>query len=134
MKWLWLVAVLACGGKQSPPPTNGSSEDPPGVVADTRTPIEKRRDTACEALGPKLVQCAVEDAKRDLANGKITQKQFDTDTAPKWQDALKAKWLSKCKVAMSSRQVRVLEVCYREETACAPLVDCLGHLQDNAGK
>ena len=133
MKRLAMVcALVACGGKQ-PAPSN-AHDNPPGVVQDTRTPIEKRRDAACDQIGPKLVQCAVEDAKRDLANGKITQKQFDTDTAPKWQDALKAKWLKTCKVDMSSRQVRVLEVCFHEETECGPLVDCLGHLQDNVGK
>ena len=127
-----LVLLVACGGSQKKPPPNDI--DPPGVASDTRTPIQKRRDAACDALGPKLVACAVDDAKRDLAAGKITQKQFDTDTAPKWRDGLKTDWDKKCKVDMSSRQVRVLEVCFREEQECAPLVDCLRHIDDNVGK
>ena len=131
MRAALLVLLVACGGSQKPPPAN---DDPPGVAQDTRTPIEKRRDTACDALGPKLVECAVDDAKRDLAAGKITQQQFDTDTAPKWRAGLKADWMKKCKVDMSSRQVRVLEVCLHEEQQCAPLVDCLHHLDDNVGK
>jgi hypothetical protein len=129
---LLLVLVMACGGSQKKPPANDI--DPPGVAHDTRTPIQKRRDAACDALGPKLVQCSVDDAKRDLAAGKITQKQFDDDTAPKWRNGLKADWDKKCKVDMSSRQVRVLEVCFREEQECAPLVDCLRHIDDNVGK
>jgi hypothetical protein len=133
MRPVLLVLLVACGGSQKkPPPTNDI--DPPGVVQDTRTPIQKRRDAACDALGPKLVQCAVDDAKRDLATGKITQKQFDADTAPKWRDGLRADWDKKCKVDMSSRQVRVLEVCFHEEQECAPLVDCLHHIDDNVGK
>jgi hypothetical protein len=34
---------------------------------------------------------------------------------------------------MSSRQVRVLEVCFREETECAPLEACLANLSPEAG-
>jgi hypothetical protein len=33
---------------------------------------------------------------------------------------------------MSSRQVRVLEVCDKEEQQCGPLVSCLGHLNEPA--
>jgi hypothetical protein len=31
---------------------------------------------------------------------------------------------------MSSRQVRVLEVCDREESQCGPLLSCLDHLNE----
>jgi hypothetical protein len=125
---LALVLVLAaCGGA---PATGGvANSAPEPVVRDTRSPIEKRRDAACEAIGPKLTECAVDDARAKLAAGRITQQQFDGDTKPEIQRGLTAEWLKKCKVEMSSRQVRVLEVCHREETACAPLQDCLQNLQ-----
>ncbi|CAN5908690.1 hypothetical protein BH11MYX3_BH11MYX3_04770 [soil metagenome] len=112
---------------------SGSAE-PVGVVQDTRTPIEKRRDVACDELAPRLTQCAVDDAKADAAAGKISKDQLAKDTGPEilrknTEEAKKA-----CKVDLSSRQVRVIEVCTKEETECAALQDCLGHLNDGGNK
>jgi hypothetical protein len=136
---IWLaalgLAIAACGGPQAaPPPSNdGAAGDPPGVVRDTRTPLERRRDAACDQLGPKLAQCAVEDARAMLAAGKITRSQFEENTRPEVQRALAADWRKNCRSGyMSSRQVRVLEVCFREETACAPLEACLENLRPDA--
>jgi hypothetical protein len=122
----------ACGSAQrAPDATGGAPADP--APADPRTPIERRRDTACDALGPKLTACAVADARADFAAGKIDRRQLETDTAPEWQQKLTTKWLADCKGARySSRQVRVLEVCFHEETECGPLVACLDHLRDLA--
>jgi len=122
--------AAACGGKQTPKGNGEGSADPVGVVQDTRSPIEKRRDVACDELAPRLSTCAVEDAKADQASGKISKAELDKDTAPEivkknTEEAKKA-----CKVEMSSRQVRVLEVCMKEETECGPLQDCLGHIND----
>jgi hypothetical protein len=127
---LALAAYLAgCGGPQQPK-GDGALENRSSVT-DTRTPIEKRRDSACEQLGPKLTACAVEDARADLAAGKVAQAQFDRDTAPEVQRKNTEEFVTACKGASySSRQVRVLEVCFGEETRCAPLVQCLGHLND----
>jgi hypothetical protein len=100
-------------------------------MADTRTPIEQRRDAACDQLGPKLTACAVEDARADLAAGKVGQQQFALDTAPEVQRKNTEKFQAACRgTAYSSRQVRVLEVCFRAETQCGPLLDCLEHLKD----
>ena len=128
MKALAFALLVACGGKQTPPP----DPDPVPVVKDTRTPIERRRDTACDQLGPKLTQCAVEDATKDLADGKITKDQYQKDTSPEVQKKNTEVFGKKCKVGMSSRQVRVLEVCFKEEAQCAPLLDCLSHLNEPA--
>ena len=135
-----LVAVLVsavlgpvgCGGSQHTADGDGAAVRAPAQpTTDSRTPIERRRDAACDQLGPKLTACAVEDARADLAAGKIDQHQFDLDTAPEWQRRLTEKFEKTCKgAAYSSRQVRVLEVCFREETRCGPLLDCLGHLSD----
>jgi len=132
---LWL-ALAACGGKQPPPPSNGGNVDPPaGVANDTRTPLEQRRDAACDQLGPKLAQCAVEDSRAMLAAGKITRPQFEQATKPEVARALAEDWRKKCREGyMSSRQVRVLEVCFREETACAPLEACLENLDPEPGQ
>jgi hypothetical protein len=120
----------ACGGPQRAPERTGDAPADP-APADPRTPIEHRRDAACDALGPKLTACAVADARADFAAGKIDRRQLDVDTAPEWQQKLTAKWLAECKAARySSRQVRVLEVCFHEETECGPLVACLDHLHD----
>ena len=125
-----MAALAGCGGKQPATGGHSGSGEPVGVAADTRTALEQRRDVACDKLGPKITQCAVEDARADLAAGKTTQKQFDQDTAVGVQSKNTEKFLEQCKVQMSSRQVRVLEVCFKEETACAPLLDCLSHLGD----
>ena len=128
---LVLVLLFACGGKQ--PAANGSgSGEPTGPAKDTRTPIEVRRDAACDQLGPKVTACAVEDAKADLAAGKTTQKQYDQDTSSEVQHRNTEKFLEACKIPMSSRQVRVLEVCFKEESACDALLDCLSHLNDTS--
>jgi hypothetical protein len=131
MRSLVFLALVACGGKQTPAGGGGSGE-PVGVVKDTRSEIEKRRDAGCTKLRPRLVQCAVDDTKADLDAGKIDKKQFDLDTAPEWQEKLGAKWMKECRVNMSSRQVRVLEVCDQEESQCGPLLDCLQHLNDKS--
>ena len=126
-----LAVLAACGGKQQPasgdPDPAGSGTEP---AKDTRSELERRRDGACDALGPRITQCAVEDAKADLAAGKTTKQQFDQDTAPAVQHKNTEKFLEQCKVSMSSRQVRVLEVCFKQETECGPLLECLGHLSD----
>jgi hypothetical protein len=128
-----LGGLPACGAAQHTSEGGGSAAREPAAATDTRTPIEKRRDAACDQLGPKITACAVEDARADLAAGKIGQKQFDSDTAPDVQRKNIEEFQKACKrTPYSSRQVRVLEVCYHEETQCGPLLDCLGHLSDKA--
>jgi hypothetical protein len=136
---IWLVLMLAaCGGpgKTPPPNTGGSGET--GVVKDTRTEIERRRDEGCERVAKKVTQCAVDDAKADLAAGKVSQKDFEQNTAPKWQAELTAKYVEGCREKpLSSRQVRVLEVCFREEgenAECEPLLACLENIQPQPTK
>jgi hypothetical protein len=120
----------ACGAPQRAPDT-GAGISNTSRVTDTRTPIERRRDTACDQLGPKLTQCAVDDAKSSFAAGKIDRAQLDRDTAPAIQRKNTEEFEKACKGhAYSSRQIRVLEVCFQEEPQCAPLLDCLGHLSD----
>lgn len=126
-----VAAAVACGGPQQPRGEGDGAIANRSPVDDARTPIEKRRDTACEQLGPKLTACAVDDARADLAAGRVAQAQFDRDTAPEVQRKNTEEFVTACKGASySSRQVRVLEVCFREETRCAALLDCLGHLND----
>jgi hypothetical protein len=135
MKTLLLVlAIAACGGKQTPAPSNGSagSGSAPVEVKDDRTELQKRLATACEAVGTKVTECAVEDAKAMLADGKITQKVYDESTTFDVRKKNTEEFVKKCDVpTMSSRQVRVLEVCHKEEQQCGPFLDCLSHLADN---
>jgi hypothetical protein len=124
-----VMIAAACGGKQKTD-TGAGSADPVGVAQDTRTEIEKRRDAACDELAPRMTQCALEDAKAALAAGKVSQADFDQHTAPAVLAKNTEEGKKACKVQMSSRQVRVLEVCMKEETQCGPLADCLSHLND----
>ncbi|HEY5947830.1 MAG TPA: hypothetical protein VIV40_20160 [Kofleriaceae bacterium] len=129
---IFLVALAACGNKSSTPIANsGSGSEPVGPVKDTRTELEKRRDTACESLGPRITVCAVEDARKELAAGKVKQKDFDANTTPEVQKKNTAEFIKACqKSQYSSRQVRVLEVCQREESQCEPLLACLDNLNN----
>ena len=130
-----IAAGLGCGGAQHAADEGPVNRAPAPAEVDARTPIERRRDAACDQLGPKITACAVADARADLASGKIDQRQFTTDTAPGVQHKNTEEFVRACKKAQySSRQVRVLEVCLHEETQCAPLLDCLGHLGDRSGK
>ena len=142
-----LAGALACGGTPQAPATQphqrASSADQKSSADhtsaprpdDTRTPIEKRRDAACDNVAAKLTACALEDAKADLAAGKTSKADFDADTAPDILRANTEKYAQACKSKpMSTRQVRVLEVCYQEEPRCDPLLDCLKHLNDRTTK
>lgn len=133
MKTLFLVVALAACGKSSTPIANAGSGDPEpaGPVKDTRTELEKRRDAACQTLGPRITACAVEDAKLQLAAGNVKQKDFDASTAPDVQRKNTDEFIKACEKAQySSRQVRVLEVCQREESQCEPMLACLDNLNN----
>jgi hypothetical protein len=115
-----VALVIACGGKQ----TKTTTTDPPPPV-DHRTAIEKRRDAACEQLEPRLTECAIADLKKSVTPKQLAELDLDKMRAKHKQDFVK-----KCEgSSMSSRQVRVLEVCFKSETECDPLGECLANLQ-----
>ena len=133
MKAFVVVALIACGGKQTPPPSSGSGSAETGPVKDTRNEFQKRLATACESVGKRITECAVADAKKEVAAGRMTQKDFDLNTKPEILEKNTEEFVKKCDVpAMTSRQVRVLEVCHKEETECDPFLNCLSHLNDPA--
>jgi hypothetical protein len=105
------VALGACGSKQPPAVENSGGGEPVGPgPRDTRTEIEKRRDTACEALGPRITQCAVTDAKTALDAGQIKQAQYDEITRKDVQAKNTDEFIESCRqprTPYSSRQIRV---------------------------
>ena len=128
MRWL-IVLMIACGPSSS---TTTTTTTPP-PPQDTRTPIEKRRDAACEKVGAKSAQCAVEESNQKFASGKISKTEHEQAIEPKIVRALADKYTSECKrPQLSSRQVRVYEVCLREETECGPFLSCLDNVQPQA--
>ncbi|HUS27150.1 MAG TPA: hypothetical protein VMZ53_01535 [Kofleriaceae bacterium] len=125
MKNLAFVLLVACGPKQPTTPSNTTHEIPP----DNRTEIEKRRDGACDTLGPRITECALEDAKAQYEAGKVSKSQFEQDTAPGVLKKNTEEFVKDCRKSdYSSRQIRVLEVCQKEETECGPLLACLDNL------
>lgn len=122
------LGLAACGSKQQAPVSNAGSAEP-SQPQDTRSEIERRRDAACETLGPRITSCAVADAKAQLAAGAITQKQYNDTTASGVLAKNTEEFVKQCTSAQySSRQVRVLEVCQKEESECEPLLACLDNL------
>lgn len=128
-----LVALAACGNKSNTPVANSGSgsdvETPPAPPPDSRSEIEKRRDAACASLGPRITACAVADAKTAAASGKLKQADYEAMTKPEVQNKNTEEFIKACEKAdYSSRQVRVLEVCQKEESECEPLLACLENL------
>jgi hypothetical protein len=129
-----VAALAACGGKAKPPaqpdddltiqPGSGKASG----AATPDTPIHQRRDAACEQLGPRLTECAIEDAKKNHHEEAL--KDIDK-VAP----LNTKKFIEACEGSeMSSRQVRVLEVCFKEAPDCDGLDECLKNLTPQAGE
>jgi len=114
------VLCLACGPskqKQDPDP------DPTGPTTKPQTEIQRRQQAACEGVGKMATKCAIEETKTQPAD---VQKQADPEHTAEFNTK---DYVDKCVAQyMSSRQVRVFEVCLREETECDPFFSCL----DNA--
>jgi hypothetical protein len=127
-----LSVVSSCGSKQPPVENSGAGSAVAPGPSDTRTAIEKRRDAACEELGPRITTCAVNDSKAALADGTITQAQYNEITQSGVLKKNTEEFIDACKApktAYSSRQIRVLEVCPKEELECEPMIACLANLE-----
>jgi hypothetical protein len=114
---LALVCLAGCPKKASPPVEDDDTlpEAPP------TTELQRRQDAACDRVIPRLTACAVEDARRNM-----TPEEFEKEQIEEAAPVHTREYTKKCKSSyMSSRQVRVYEVCDREETECEPLVACL---------
>ena len=132
MRWsLALVLAAACSSKPQPATTPDPAPGSGGVVQDTRTPLEKRRDAACEIVAKRNTECALADTKADFAAGKIKKEQFEKDTKPAVLEKNTEKYADDCKAHKdySSRQIRVLEKCPEYETECEPLLKCLDNVK-----
>jgi hypothetical protein len=136
-----LVLLAACGPKHaSPPPSDddtlpdpvggggpGFGGDPANAEPEPKPPeneLQTRQYAACDAVVPRLTECAVEDARAKMSADEL--KKLDLEhTAP----IHTREYTKKCKNGyMSSRQVRVYEVCNHETKTCDDLIPCL----DNA--
>ena len=115
MRAFLLVFVLACGG-------GGANTRPPDPDPTPPLPeLQVRQEAACEQAGPRLTECAIADAKATLPPEEVAKLDLEK-TAP----VHTREFIKECTAGyMSSRQVRVYEVCLREETACDPLLACL---------
>ncbi len=114
------LALTACG-----PKTQRAAETatPPAATVQ-RSELQRRQRAACTALGPKLTQCAVADARASMSPAELAKLDI-AHTAPKHTEV----FIDECNGEQySSRQVRVLEVCFREESDCNLLTDCLANI------
>ncbi|HTR50940.1 MAG TPA: hypothetical protein VMJ10_09565 [Kofleriaceae bacterium] len=125
-----VVALVACGGSQPPP---AQPEPQPQGPTDTRSPIEKRRDAACDVVAKRTSACAAESEKALLAAGKISQQEYAEATDPRVIAKAADMYAEKCKSRdYSSRQIRVLEKCPQYESECTPFFQCLDNVQPQA--
>ena len=137
---LALALLIACGGSKPaqedddtlPDPGTAAPGGPGSVVSDEPIPaneLQRRQYAACERLIPRLTECAVADARANLPPDKLAELDLENTAPIHTRENLK-----KCKQGqLSSRQVRVYEVCDREETECGPLTDCLTHALPQKG-
>lgn len=124
-----LVVLVAagqggCGGGGTPAPAQPVPDPQPA-----KTEFQRRQEAACDALGPRLTQCAYDDARRTMTPAELAKEEVEAKR-PEHTKLI----VDKCrKQQMSSRQLRVYEVCMREERECAPLIDCLEHAKPQQG-
>ncbi len=128
-----LVLTAACSGSSSKPsdttPEPVGDPPPPPMVGGrpATTEIQQRQAAACEQLGPKITACAIADARATMSAEDLAKLKIE-ETAPTHT----RKFIEGClEPALSSRQVRVYEVCMREESECDALLACLEHVNDN---
>jgi predicted small lipoprotein YifL len=128
----FVLALAACGSKNPKAGdgdtlpddlrSNGNGDPPP------QTELEKRQGAACEELGPKLTECAIADARATMSPDELAK--LDVENTGKIHTR---EFVKSCKAqTMSSRQVRVYEVCMREETECGALTACLENASPKA--
>jgi hypothetical protein len=134
MKALVLVVLAACASKPAPAPQQPPAPAEAGPVKDTRSPLEQRRDAACDIVGRRTAQCAAEDSKALFAAGKIKEAEYKKATEQRVIDKDAEVYAEKCKAKRdySSRQIRVLEKCPEYEKECGPFLECLQNLQPQA--
>ena len=131
------VVVAACGGKSKPATTPPPDDDLTIVphqpdAAKPATEFERRHHAACETVGAKVSACAAEDTRNDKAHPPTADELAQLDQTAAID---KREYIKKCDAAeMSSRQIRVMEVCSKEETACDPFLACLDHMKPEAGE
>ena len=129
---LALTVWAACGSKSTKSGdgdtlpddlrSNGSGDPPPA------SELEKRQGAACEQLGPTLTECAIADARVTMTPEELAKLDVEA-TAP----IHTREFVKSCKEqTMSSRQVRVYEVCMNEETECGALTTCLENASPKA--
>jgi hypothetical protein len=137
------LALAACPKKAGPPVEDDTLPDPvvggavPGQEAagepepaPPTTELARRQYAACDRVIPRLTACAVADAKAKMSAEEYAKLDVENTAPIHTRENVK-----KCKNGyMSSRQVRVYEVCDREETACEPLVACLDNATPHEGE
>lgn len=128
------AALAACSKKSAPAEDTLPDDLHPGPGSGSAlsnqggTEIERRRDAACEALGPRMTACAIADARATMTPEELAKLDVEQVATIHTREFVKD-----CKAhPMSSRQVRVYEVCMREETACEPLIACLENANPTA--
>lgn len=121
-----LVLLAACGNKNPPADDTLPDDRPPDPPPQTE--LQQRQGAACEQLGPRLTDCAIADARATMTPEQLAELDVEK-TAPLHTREM----IKQCKEqTMSSRQVRVYEVCMREETECGPLTACLENAKPEA--
>jgi hypothetical protein len=133
-----VLALAACGGKTkpaaAPPPADDDLTIKPHPIDDGKpeTEYERRLRAACEDVGAKVSACAVEDTRNDKQHPPTADELAQLDQTAAID---KREYIKKCVAAeMSSRQIRVMEVCAKEEAACEPFLACLDHMKPEAGE
>ncbi len=124
------ILLGACGSK-----TSGGGDTLPEDLragpADAGSPaseLEARQGAACEALGPRLTACAIADARATMSPQELAELDIENTSRIHTREFVKS-----CNAqSMSSRQVRVYEVCMAEESECGALTACLGNASPTA--
>jgi len=127
---VFVLSIASCGGAKKPAEGGGSGDPVVAPASDaqaTETPEAKfarQKDDAVDKMCQRLIDCSVEDAKREMSPEELENLDLDATSRKAISDCNEAYGAS----AMSPRQVKTLRGCLGQPTECPDFNACLATL------
>jgi hypothetical protein len=134
VKWsrrlrLWFVVtelvtgIAGCGGDSA-----RSASNPPTQALSAEQALRAAQKSECEALCPRLSECAVEDARANMSAAELAKLDLEAKARQHTNECI-----TQCSgSSLSPRQVRVMRRCRKESAAvCSQYLACLDAAKRN---
>ena len=130
------AGTLGCGGaKKSADEGTGTGDPVVAPASDAQAEespeakFARQKDDAVDKMCQRLIDCSVEDAKREMPPEELAKLDLDTTSRKAISDCNEAYGAS----PMSPRQVVILRGCLGEATECPEFNECLAKLSAPEG-